>query len=141
MKKIIILLLVLLPSVSFAQALRDINSVAQKATNIGDLIIKLTISLAIIWIIVSVVRYLILGAADEEARKKGGQSILFGVIGLFVILSIWGLVSLLTNSFRFVNNSRPSFDNVRLDGGTLPGPRGVDGGTLVPGVNGDYTTP
>lgn len=141
MKKIITLLLVLLPNVSFAQTLRDINSVAQKATNIGDLIIKLAIALAFLWIIVSVVRYLIMGAADEEARKKGGQSILFGVIGFFVILSIWGLVSLLTNSFRFVNNSRPSFDSVRLDGGTLPAPKGVDGGTLVPGVNGDYIAP
>ena len=138
MKKIIILLLVLLPSVSFAQALRDINSVAQKATNIGDLIIKLAIAFAVLWIVVSVVRYLIVGADDEEARKKGGQSILFGVIGFFVILSIWGLVSLLTNSFRFVNNEKPSFDNIRISGGTSPSPKGVDGGPLVPGVNGPY---
>ena len=121
--------------------MRDINSVAQKATNIGDLIIKLAIAFAILWIVVSVVRYLIVGADDEEARKKGEQSILYGVIGFFVILSIWGLVSLLTNSFRFVNNEKPSFDNVRIDGGSSAVPRGVDGGPLVPGVNGGYPTP
>ncbi len=138
MKKIIILLLTLLPSISFAQTLRDINSVAQKATNIGDLIIKLAIAFAVLWIVVSVVRYLIVGADDEEARKKGGQSILYGVIGFFVILSIWGLVSLLTNSFRFTTTQRPSFDSVRIDGGTSPSPRGVDGGPLIPGVNGPY---
>lgn len=114
MKKIIISLLFLIPSVTSAQVLRDINSVALKATNIGDLIIRLLIGLAVVWLVVSIVRYLIIGAADEEARKKGGLSILYGVIGLFVIFSIWGLVSLLTNSFRFENNTRPNFNNIMI---------------------------
>ena len=111
MKKLIAFVLASTPVFAFAQTLTDIDTVAQKATNIGDLIIKIAISLAVLWIIVSVVRYLVLGADDEEARKKGGQSILFGVIGLFVILSIWGLVFLLTNSFKFGQNSTPSTIN------------------------------
>jgi len=122
MKKIITIALVLLPTLAYAQMLRDIDSVAQKATNIGDLIIKLAISLAVLWIIISVVRYLILGADDEEARKKGGQSILYGVIGLFVILSIWGLVFLLANSFRFGRNATPTTEINRI---SLPRPPSV----------------
>jgi hypothetical protein len=115
MKKLIAFVLASTPVFAFAQVLTDIDTVAQKATNIGDLIIKIAISLAVLWIIVSVVKYLILGAEDEEARKKGGQSILYGVIGLFVILSIWGLVFLLTNSFRFGQNSTPnSVNNIKL---------------------------
>lgn len=115
MKKLIAFVLASTPVFAFAQTLTDINSVAQKATNIGDLIIKIAISLAVLWIIVSVVKYLVLGADDEEARKKGGQSILYGVIGLFVILSIWGLVFLLTNSFKFGQNTAPTtVDKVKL---------------------------
>ena len=115
MKKLIAFVLASTPVFAFAQVLTDIDTVAQKATNIGDLIIKIAISLAVLWIIVSVVKYLILGAEDEEARKKGGQSILYGVIGLFVILSIWGPVFLLTNSFRFGQNSTPnSVNNIKL---------------------------
>ena len=117
MKRIITIALVLLPTLAYAQMLRDIDSVAQKASNIGDLIIKLAIALAVVWIVVSVVRYLIIGADNEEARAKGGQSILYGVIGFFVILSIWGIVALLTNSFRFTDNYRPSFNNVRIGDG------------------------
>lgn len=122
MKKLIAFVLAFSPALAFAQTLNDIDTVAQKATNIGDLIIKLAISLAVLWIIISVVRYLILGADDEEARKKGGQSILYGVIGLFVILSIWGLVFLLTNSFRFGRNQAPTTEINRIK---LPPPPSV----------------
>lgn len=103
MKKIIAFVLAAAPISAFAQSLQtitNINDVAARATNIGNLVIGLAISLAVLWIIVSVVRYLIAGSADEEARKKGRDSILYGVIGLFVILSIWGLVAILKNTFR-----------------------------------------
>src|SRR3989344_9654639 len=99
MKKFIASILAFSPTLVFAQPLTDINSVATKATIIGDLIISLFISIAVIWIIISVVRYLI-ATNDPEKRKEGGKAILFGVIGLFVILSIWGLVAILRNSFR-----------------------------------------
>jgi uncharacterized membrane protein len=61
MKKLIAFVLASTPVFAFAQTLTDIYSVAQKATNIGDLIIKIAISLAVLWIIVSVVKYLVLG--------------------------------------------------------------------------------
>lgn len=86
------------PLLAFAQPLTDINSVSTKAQYIGSMVIGLAISFAVIWIIVSIVRYLIAGG--EENRKKGGMAILWGVVGLFVILSIWGLVNILRNSFR-----------------------------------------
>jgi len=121
MKTILTFLLLAAPSLVSAQQLRDINSVALKAANIGNLVIGLAISLAIVFIVVSIVRYLIAGSADEEARKKGGDAILYGVIGLFAILSIWGLVSLLTNTFRFSENQRPSFNNLRINDPTIPG--------------------
>ncbi len=134
MKKLIAIILLLTPSLAFAQVygnvqygapvvppqqqysqqggLRDINGVAQKATYIGDLVIGLAIALAVVWIIINVIRYLIAGG--EEDRKKGGMAILYGVIGLFVILSIWGLVSILTGTFRFAQNQKPSFENIKI---------------------------
>jgi hypothetical protein len=115
MKKFIVSILAFSPMLAFAQQLNDINAVAMKATNIGNLVVRLAISFAVIWIIISVVRYLIAGS-DSEARAKGGQSILFGVIGLFAILSIWGLVYLLSNSFQFGQNNIPAnqINNIQL---------------------------
>lgn len=105
MKKLIVSVLTFLPAVSFAQTLTNIDDVASKATRIGNLVIEIAISIAVIWIIINVIKYLIAGG--EEERAKGGNAILYGVIGLFVILSIWGLVAILTNSFR-TNNFRPT---------------------------------
>jgi len=106
MKKLIAIIIASSPVFAFAQQLNDINTVAQKATNIGNLIVQLAISLAVIWIIVGVVKYLIIGSGDD--RKAAGMNILYGVIGLFVILSIWGLVFLLTNTFQFGRNTAPT---------------------------------
>lgn len=100
MKKIIAFVLATSPLLTFAQTpLTDLNSVASKATNIGNVVIGLAISIAVLWIIINTVRYLI-ATNDPVNRAKGGQGILFGVVGLFVILSIWGLVAILRTSFR-----------------------------------------
>lgn len=105
MKKLIVSVLTFLPVLSFAQPLQNIDDVASKATRIGNLVIEIAISLAVIWIIINVIKYLIAGGEDQ--RAAGGKAILFSVIGLFVILSIWGLVAILTNSFR-TNTNRPT---------------------------------
>lgn len=105
MKKIILSLSLLLPFVSFAEPLRDIDSVSRRAVAIGNLVVELTIALAVVWIIVNIFRYFV--AQGEEGRKEGGMAVLYGVIGLFLILSVWGLVYLLLNSFRFSENYRP----------------------------------
>ena len=103
MKKLIALATTLAPLSVFAQQITDANSLTNKITNIGNTIIILLISFAVIWIIISVVRYLIAGG-DNEKRKEGGMRILWGVVGLFVILSIWGLVAILKNTFGTNNN-------------------------------------
>jgi len=103
MKKLIALTLSLAPVAVFAQQITDANGLTAKITNIGNTIVVLLISFSVIWIIVNVVRYLIAGA-DSTARKEGGMSILWGVVGLFVILSIWGLVAILSNTFSTNNN-------------------------------------
>jgi hypothetical protein len=121
------------PLLASAQPLTDINSVAAKATNIGNPVIALAISFAILWIIISVVRYLIAGAADEDARKKGGLAILWGVVGLFVILSIWGLVAILKNSFR-TQDTAPINDIQRTT--RLPGPEDINMGGRYRGDSG-----
>jgi uncharacterized membrane protein YidH (DUF202 family) len=102
MKKLIAFALAFAPVAVFAQQITDANQLTTKITNIGNTIVVLLISFSVIWIIVNVVRYLIAGG--EEDRKKGGMAILWGVVGLFVILSIWGLVAILTNTFSTNTN-------------------------------------
>ena len=104
MKKILATLAVLTPAVASAQAITDINSLSYKLTNIGNLVIEVLIAVAVIDIIILAVRYIMAGE-NADGRKEIGKGILWGIVGLFVILSIWGLVRILTNTFRTDTNA------------------------------------
>ena len=41
----------------------------------------------------------ILAAGSEEGRKEGRNIMIWGIIALFVIVSVWGLVQVLNNTF------------------------------------------
>jgi hypothetical protein len=104
MKKIIATLAVFLPTIVSAQAITDVNSLTYKLTNIGNVVIEILIAFAVIYIIFNAVRYIMSGDKPEE-RTVIGKGILWGIVGLFVILSIWGLVRILTNTFRTDTNA------------------------------------
>ncbi len=98
MKKLIASLAVLVPSVALAAApITDANSLVFKLTSIGNTVIGILISFAVIYIIVNVVRF-IMASGDDRAAVR--NNIGWGVVGLAIILSIWGLVAILTNTFQ-----------------------------------------
>jgi|SRR3989344_6249076 len=43
----------------------------------------------------------ILHAEEEEKREEGKQLMMWGAIGLFVMVSFWGLINILTGTFGF----------------------------------------
>lgn len=45
----------------------------------------------------------IVNAGEPEERKKGSARILWGVIGVFLMLSVWGLINILVNTFSLNN--------------------------------------
>ncbi len=57
--------------------------------------------LALIW---GVVKY-IFSAGDEEAKGAGQRIMIGGVIGLFVITAIWGLVAFVGTSLGITNTT------------------------------------
>jgi Type IV secretion system pilin len=99
----------LIPFVASAQVntniggqINNANDIVNQFGRIGTVAISIMISLAVIWIIFHVVRYLIM-TNDAAKRDEAKKSILWGILGLFIILSIWGLVAILTNTFNTTN--------------------------------------
>lgn len=43
----------------------------------------------------------ILNAGDPEGRKKGRSALIWGLIGLFIMTSVWGILNALTGTFNF----------------------------------------
>ncbi|MCE9628565.1 MAG: hypothetical protein K8Q91_01040 [Candidatus Vogelbacteria bacterium] len=61
-------------------------------------IINLLLALAVLVFFWGLVKYLYKGDNDAE-RTKGKSLMAFGIIGLFVMVSVWGIVGLLTGTF------------------------------------------
>ncbi len=112
MKKFIIALVSFGPSVAFAQSIApsgvnpssisDATTLAQRLTYLFDVAIDVLIALAVLWIIVSVVVWIV--DSGGENAKKWRNNALWGIGGLAIILCIWGLVHLLTSTFNTANN-------------------------------------
>lgn len=64
-------------------------------------VVPVLIALGVVFFVWGVITYVI--SNDEEAKKKGRDRIIYGLIGLAVIIGMWGLVGLLKNTFGLNN--------------------------------------
>ena len=105
----------LLPAVAPAQA-QTPTTICPHITNVSTLfgwgtciissaIIPLLFAAALVAFIYGVVQYVI-NANNSEKRKEGSQYMVWGIVGLFVMISVWGLVGVLSNTFT-LNNTAP----------------------------------
>jgi len=103
MKKIFAFIVAVSPLTAFAQIapVLDVNDVTVRALSFGDTVIYILVALAVIFIVYNVVFYLI-KPNDSAERTTAGLNILWGIVGLFIIVSIWGLVNIFTNSVATV---------------------------------------
>lgn len=92
-------------------------SVIGQVGGILGVIIPILITLAVVYFVWSVIQYTV--SSDEEAKKKAKSGIITGLIGLFIILSFWGIVRVIQNTF--------GVSGVRLDSTDIPSaPAGYD---------------
>ena len=83
---------------------------------INYLLVPLLMAVAFIVFLFGVYKYFILGAADEKDRTDGRQFTLWGIIGLVVILSIWGIVNLVMSTFGLSVGTAPAFPTIGSSG-------------------------
>lgn len=111
--KIITLSLISLPIISFAQS--DPSGSLCDGKNIGTLgdifgwatclisnaVIPLLFSAALAIFIFGVVKFI--GNSDSKEKGKGRDFMIWGIVGLFVMISVWGLVNVLNATFGVRN--------------------------------------
>ncbi|OGI82223.1 hypothetical protein A3I95_00615 [Candidatus Nomurabacteria bacterium RIFCSPLOWO2_02_FULL_44_12] len=66
-------------------------------------VVPVLIALGVVYFVWGVITYVI--SSDEEAKKAGRDRMVFGIIGLVVIVGLWGLVSILRNTFGLSNTT------------------------------------
>ena len=74
-----------------------IQSVICTVGNILDTLIPILVVLGVVYFVWGVVTYVI--SSDEEAKKAGKDRMIYGIIGLVVIVAMWGLVGIVKRTF------------------------------------------
>jgi hypothetical protein len=96
MKKIALVVLAFVtPAVAFAQNATQLFALLNIVQKTLGYVMPIVIVLGVIYVIWGVIQFVTKTNEEERAKAKG--AILYGVIGLFVVISIWGLVGFLQN--------------------------------------------
>ncbi|MFA5095102.1 MAG: pilin [Candidatus Paceibacterota bacterium] len=90
--------------------LGTIQSIICKIGNILDTIIPVLVVLGVVYFVWGVVTYVI--SSDEEAKKTGRMRMIYGIIGLVVIVAMWGLVGIVTRTFDLTGSANVSIPTV-----------------------------
>jgi hypothetical protein len=94
------------PLVSSAQAIRNLSDTGSLIIRIiNDVLVPVLFAVAFIVFLWGAFNTFILGAQSDEVKEKGKNQMLYGLIGFFVMVSIWGLVNILTGTISFGNNT------------------------------------
>jgi hypothetical protein len=106
---------------------------------IDFVVVPFIFALSFVVFIWGVYTYFIAGAGNDEKRKEGRSFILYGLIGFFIMVSLWGIINLFADTFGFNRDSRPDtpeFGSTGSGASNTTDGSGNANGTNFPGAAG-----
>ncbi len=98
-------LLAFSPAVAFAEG-KTLKTLIDLVVSYLNMILVLLMGVGIVIFVFYVVKYFVMPNAD---RTEAGKYVMYSVIGFFIILSFWGIVNILQNTFGLKNETyRPA---------------------------------
>ncbi len=73
------------------------TSIVQDARNILNILLPVLMMVAVVVFLWGVVKY-ITSSGDEEKRKEAKGYIIYGLIGIFVMVALWGIVTVVAST-------------------------------------------
>src|SRR3989344_3291597 len=98
MKKFIYAVLAFAPVLAFAQNLDNVSRLVDSVSSIVGQVIPIMFALAIIYFFWGLIKF-IRSAGDPNAAAEGKGIMIYGVIAIAIMVSIYGLVAWLQGSF------------------------------------------
>lgn len=100
MKKIVYaFVMFLFPAITFAQSSgfneQGAENFVESISNIITKIIPLLIAIAVLIFIWGVLKYILAGSDDASKREEARGFMIWGIVAIFVMVSVWGLVGIL----------------------------------------------
>ena len=111
MKKIVYVAMSFMPMLASAQFVGNLPTFVTEIKNLVNVIIPIFFGIAIIFFFWGLVQYLRAGG-DPKAQEQGKTHMLWGIIALFVMVSIYGLINWLSNLANLNTSFTPSFPQI-----------------------------
>jgi hypothetical protein len=99
------------PFLASAQGTGDLTSFVRVIGNIVNLLVPLVSTLAIVFFFYGLAKY-VLNAGDEEKKAEGKNIMIWGVLAMFVLVTIWGIIGFLQKTAG--NTQGPANINIDL---------------------------
>ncbi len=110
MKKVLssfgVIALAALPVVASAQSIGGVMGLLDQASQLINRLIPFVIALTVLIFLWGILKFVI--SNDAEGRKEARGYMIWGVISLFVMVSVWGLVNILVRSVNLDNTAPPA---------------------------------
>ncbi len=103
LKKIATVVALFSPLMAYSATSATFGDVVSKVTATIALLIPVLIGVALAYFIYGVVKFISAGA---DGKKEAKDTIIYGIVGLFAIVSVWGLVKLLQTTFNITPTER-----------------------------------
>ncbi|MDE1924719.1 MAG: hypothetical protein KGH79_00875 [Patescibacteria group bacterium] len=99
-------LLFALPFVAFAQALQPVMVLVSAVGNILNMLIPVLIAAALVFFFYGLIKYIQHPEGGGDHGGGGGRSIMIaGLVSLFIMVSVWGIVNLAQNALGVQGNA------------------------------------
>lgn len=84
------------PFLAFAETL---DGILNTVGNLVDAATPIVVALALVYFFWGLGNF-ILGSSDSDKRKQAIEIMIYGIIALFIMVSIWGIVNVLQSTFN-----------------------------------------
>jgi len=107
--------LIAFPTIAAAQSIGGVLGLLAQANDLINRLIPFVIALTVLVFLYGIFKFVMSGN-NEDGRKDAIGLITWGVIALFVMVSVWGLVNILVRSVN-LDNTAPAAPGLPNPGG------------------------
>ena len=105
----------IVPNFVYAAETRSFQEIATDLIITGsNYILRLLVALTLFVFLYGLMKYMYKGQESDTARSDGRKLMLWGIVGLFVMVSVWALVALLSNLIGHESTTIPQFREVSV---------------------------
>lgn len=107
MRYVILFFLFFIPAFIFAQGIQELIT---SSYSVVDLLIPIAVGVALLAFFWGLSQFILhKSGGSETARSEGSRLMVWGIIALFVIVSIWGIIALIQSEFNISPTTIPTY--------------------------------